>query len=83
MEQKRIHRAPVSAGALSTPPIMIQSPSRSRSSRGTGTMTVAADEFIRLFLLHVLPVGFHRIRYYGFLGNRHDLIRAEIRATSL
>jgi len=34
-------------------------------------MTVAADEFIRRFLLHVLPEGFHRIRYYGLLGNRH------------
>jgi hypothetical protein len=34
------------------------------------TMTLAAEEFIRRFLLHVLPVGFHRIRYYGFLGNR-------------
>ena len=35
------------------------------------TMTLAADEFIRRFLLHVLPAGFQRIRYYGFLGNRH------------
>lgn len=34
-------------------------------------MIVSADEFIRRFLLHVLPEGFHRIRYYGFLGNRH------------
>jgi hypothetical protein len=33
-------------------------------------MTLAAEEFIRRFLLHVLPPGFHRIRYYGFLGNR-------------
>jgi hypothetical protein len=33
-------------------------------------MTLAAEEFIRRFLLHVLPAGFHRIRYYGFLGNR-------------
>ncbi len=33
-------------------------------------MSVSADEFIRRFLLHVLPEGFHRIRYYGFLGNR-------------
>jgi hypothetical protein len=32
---------------------------------------LSADEFIRRFLLHVLPCGFHRIRYYGFLGNRH------------
>src|SRR4029077_7917517 len=31
------------------------------------TMTLSADEFIRRFLLHVLPSGFHRIRYYGFL----------------
>jgi len=35
------------------------------------TMTLTADEFIRRFLLHVLPPGFQRIRYYGFLGNRH------------
>jgi len=35
------------------------------------TMTLSADEFIRRFLLHVLPAGFHRIRYYGFLGNRY------------
>jgi Putative transposase/Transposase zinc-binding domain len=35
------------------------------------TMTLSADEFIRRFLLHVLPNGFQRIRYYGFLSNRH------------
>jgi hypothetical protein len=35
------------------------------------TMTLSADEFIRRFLLHVLPDGFQRIRYYGFLANRH------------
>lgn len=35
------------------------------------TMSLSADEFIRRFLLHVLPEGFHRIRYYGFLGNRY------------
>ena len=32
-------------------------------------MTLAADEFIRRFLLHALPDGFHRIRHYGFLAN--------------
>ena len=32
-------------------------------------MTLDADEFIRRFLLHVLPDGFHRIRHYGFLAN--------------
>ena len=48
-------------------------------------MTLAADEFIRRFLLHVLPSGFHRIRHYGFLaspgraatiGRLRDLIAA-------
>ena len=34
-------------------------------------MTLSADEFIRRFLLHVLPEGFKRIRYYGFLCNRY------------
>jgi hypothetical protein len=31
-------------------------------------MTLAADEFIRRFLLHLLPPGFHRIRHYGLLS---------------
>jgi len=35
------------------------------------SMTLTAEEFIRRFLLHVLPPSFHRIRYYGLLGNRH------------
>ena len=35
------------------------------------TMTLSATEFIRRMLLHVLPPGFHRIRYYGFLANRN------------
>jgi len=35
------------------------------------TMALSAEEFIRRFLLHVLPHGFHRIRYFGFLGNRY------------
>jgi len=36
------------------------------------TMTLSTDEFIRRFLMHVLPRGFHRIRHYGLLasGNR-------------
>src|SRR5713101_3630663 len=32
-------------------------------------MTLAIDEFIRRFLIHVLPGGFHRIRHYGLLAN--------------
>src|SRR5258708_26456392 len=39
-------------------------------------MTLATHEFIRRFLIHVLPSGFHRIRYYGLLasGTRADNI---------
>jgi Putative transposase/Transposase zinc-binding domain len=33
------------------------------------TMTLAAEEFMRRFLLHVLPGGFHRIRHYGLFAN--------------
>jgi hypothetical protein len=42
-----------------------------RDNNRQKTMTLTADEFIRRFLLHVLPHGFQRIRYYGFLGNRY------------
>ena len=33
------------------------------------TMTLGADEFMRRFLLHVLPGGFHRIRHFGLIAN--------------
>ena len=42
-------------------------------------MTLSPDEFIRRFLLHVLPSGFHRIRHVGLLANggrRDHLARA-------
>lgn len=42
-----------------------------RDSDAQKTMTVTAEEFIRRFLLHALPPGLQRIRYYGFLGNRY------------
>ena len=35
------------------------------------TLTLEATEFIRRFMMHVLPNGFVRIRYYGFLANKH------------
>jgi hypothetical protein len=43
------------------------------------TMTLSPEEFMRRFLLHVLPGGFHRIRHYGLLANgerRENLARA-------
>jgi hypothetical protein len=52
------------------------------------TMTLDAGEFMRRFLLHVLPGGFHRIRHYGLLANpvrRHNLatIRALLHAPAV
>ena len=57
---------------------------RWKDYRATGktrhkTMTLHADEFLRRFLLHVLPGGLHRIRHYGLLANagrREHLARA-------
>jgi len=44
-------------------------------------MMFDADEFIRRFLLHVLPDGFRRSRHFGFLANAHHTARlATIRA---
>jgi hypothetical protein len=42
-----------------------------RDGNAQKAMSLAASEFIRRFLLHVLPPGLQRIRYYGFLGNRY------------
>ena len=41
-----------------------------RHGHRSKTMTLTVEEFIRRFLLHVLPTGFRRIRHYGVLGNR-------------
>ncbi len=41
-------------------------------------MTLDATEFIRRFLLHVLPSGFFKIRYYGLLCNRSKKQNIEI-----
>jgi hypothetical protein len=46
-------------------------------------MTLDAEEFIRRFLLHVLPKGFTRIRYYGFLSNRDRMKRLQHAQTLL
>jgi len=51
----------------------------------TRIMRLTADEFLRRFLLHVLPAGFVRIRHFGLLANRHrtqllNLCRARLQA---
>jgi hypothetical protein len=45
-----------------------------RAGNTDKTMTLDADEFLRRFLMHVVPSRFVRIRYYGFMANR---VRAE------
>jgi len=40
-----------------------------RHGNAPRSMTLAPHEFVRRFLLHCLPDGFHRIRHYGFLAN--------------
>jgi hypothetical protein len=52
---------------------------RAKGRTRTKTMTLSAGEFMRRFLLHVLPSGFHRIRHYGLIANtgrRENLVRA-------
>lgn len=41
-------------------------------------MTLAADEFIRRFLIHILPSRFMKIRHYGLLGNRNKTTKLKI-----
>ena len=47
-------------------------------SKKTKTMQLDATEFMRRFLLHVLPKGFMRIRHYGFLANRYRKHKLEL-----
>lgn len=44
----------------------------------TRTITLENEEFIRRFLLHVLPPGFQKTRYYGFLNNRTKKKKLEL-----
>ena len=79
------HPTPFSTTSAATPtvwlfPMIVFSQSKTAKSllsyrdRKDGdrkkTMTLDAHEFIRRFLLHVLPDGFMRIRHFGFLANR-------------
>jgi len=48
-----------------------------RNGQLRSTMTLSADEFIRRFLLHVLPRGFQRLRQFGLLANRRRAAQLE------
>jgi len=42
------------------------------------TMTLEAAEFMRRFLMHVLPTGFQRLRQYGLLANRQRAVKLAV-----
>jgi hypothetical protein len=44
-------------------------------------MTLEPAEFIRRFLMHVLPKGFHRIRHYGLLANGERAVAPKVSAS--
>jgi predicted Zn-ribbon and HTH transcriptional regulator len=47
-------------------------------TRGDKTVTLSADEFLRRFLLHVLPKGFVKIRHYGLMAASHATTTLEV-----
>ncbi len=42
-------------------------------------MTLSADEFMRRFLQHVLPQGFHKVRFYGFMSSQYKYVFQSLR----
>jgi hypothetical protein len=48
---------------------------RSKHKHKSRVMTLSSDEFIRRFLMHILPRGFQRIRFFGFLSNRNRKVQ--------
>ena len=51
---------------------------RDATARAWRTMTLAGEEFLRRFLQHVLPRGFHNVRYYGFWRPRASATRKQL-----
>jgi hypothetical protein len=54
-----------------------------RQNSATKIMKLKPGEFIRRFLLHTLPDGFHRIRHFGFMANRHRAAKLALCRTLL
>ncbi|MEO1178557.1 MAG: IS91 family transposase [Pseudomonadota bacterium] len=63
ISNSRLIRADASSVTFRVKDYRVDGPGRHK------TMTLATNEFIRRFLIHVLPKGQHRIRHYGFFGN--------------
>jgi hypothetical protein len=56
---------------------------RNKGNNPWASMTLKTDEFLRRFLLHVLPSGFHRIRHYGLFANAQRKHKLKIARTLL
>jgi putative transposase/transposase-like zinc-binding protein len=63
ISNRRLIRADATGVTFTCKDYRVEGPGRFK------TMTLATHEFIRRFLMHVLPKGFHRIRHYGLLAN--------------
>ena len=51
---------------------------RAKGQRRFKTMQLTADEFIRRFLIHILPTGFHRIRHFGLFANHQRKVNLQL-----
>ena len=77
ISNRRLIRADESRVTFSYKDYRIEGPGRYK------TMTVAPGEFIRRFMLHVMPKGFHRIRHYGLLASSCSKAETLARARKL
>lgn len=77
ISNKRLIKADETAVTFTFKDYRIEGPGRYK------TMTVAPGEFMRRFLLHVLPKGFHRIRHYGLLASSRTKAETLARAREL
>ena len=80
-----VHRGPISDSRLvSMDAESVQLKYRDKTRRGWKVMKLKGREFLRRMLQHVLPKGFHRVRYYGLWSRRRRprllALRAELRA---
>jgi Putative transposase len=75
--RRRLHQYPGTRADPYLPDLFDERKEIGHQHHNCGDVTLSADEFIGRFLLHVLPSGFHRIRYYGFLANPHRKERLE------
>ena len=77
ISNRRLIKADESAVTFSYKDYRVKGPDRYK------TMTLAPAEFIRRFMLHVLPKGFHRIRHYGLLARSRSKAETLARARKL